>query len=76
MNRKYVYIGQMPDIGGYGINVVSLTEEGAMKALKSEYYSWRKSLKSDRTFKDACEYFGGGVDKITLDKGYYGDFGY
>jgi hypothetical protein len=76
MNRKYVYIGIMPDIGGYGINVVSLTEEGAMKALKSEYYSWRKSLGSTMTFKDACEYFGGGVDKITLDKGYYGDFGY
>jgi hypothetical protein len=76
MNRKYVYIGIMPDIGGYGINVVSLTEEGAMKALKSEYYSWKKSLNSDRTFKDALEWFGGGVDKITLDKGYYGDFGY
>ena len=74
--RKYIYIGLIPDVGGYGISVASLTEEEAMKTLKREYYDWKKSRHIDKTFKEALEYYGGGVDKIELNKGYFDNFNY
>jgi hypothetical protein len=72
--RKYIYIGQMPEIGGYGISVASFDEKDAMKILRKEYLDWKKHRYMDMTFKQALEYFGGGVSKIELNKGYYDDF--
>jgi hypothetical protein len=72
---KSVYVGVIPDIFGYGINVVSDSRKGAMDALRNAYDEW-KAARPDRTtnFKSSFEYWGGYVVEVELGKGYYDGF--
>jgi hypothetical protein len=73
---KYIWIGIIPDIFGYGITVASMTEEGAMKALRKAYREWKVHRPNPETnFKLAMENWGGRIEKIELDKTYSDNFG-
>jgi len=77
--KKYIWKASTPDIFGYGLLVVDQTEELALKALKKEYYAWKKSRResgmwSDSTFKSSMEEWGGGTEKIELGKVYNDGF--
>ena len=72
---KKVWVGIMPSICGYGIIVISKTEQGALKELKKAYYQMRKAWKFHgnyemNTFKKAMEYFGGVVETREFDTPY------
>jgi len=72
---KTVWIGIIPEIFGYGISVVELSEESCYKALKKEYREWKKLQPDSSTnFDDSFEYYGGSVKEVQLGKCYYEDF--
>lgn len=74
--RKFIFIGVIPGIFGYGISVVGESKEDCMKALKKCYAEWKKGYPDSSTnFKGSFEDWGGRVDKIELGKGYFDDFG-
>lgn len=78
MKKKELWIGQIPDIFGYGMSVVSESKAGAMKALRLKYAEWKRNLgpMADPTtnFKKSFEYFGGYVGKVDLDRVYHDGF--
>ena len=67
----YIYFGNIPDIFGYGMQVVALTEEDAMNALRKAYTE-RKAVHPDPStdFETSFEYFGGSVTRVIIGKGY------
>ena len=74
-----IYLAQIPDIFGYGIQILSDCPKTAEKLLKKEYYEWRKAatyyLPSHMdTYPKAVDYFGGGVFEIELNRAYYDGF--
>ena len=76
-----MYLAEIPEICGYGIQILSDCEKTAEKLLKKEYYKWRKETRHGfpahmDTYDKAIEYFGGGVREIELNKRYYDGFGY
>lgn len=72
---KYIWIGVIPDIFGYGIAVASMTEAGAMKTLRKAYLQCKKHRPNPETnFKQAFEDWGGYVIEAELDKGYGDNF--
>lgn len=72
----HIWIGVIPDIFGYGISVASLTEDGAMKALRNAYNEWKVHRpNSSTTFSTSFENFGGRVERIELNKSYCDNFG-
>jgi hypothetical protein len=67
----YVYIGNIPDIFGYGMQVVALTEEDAMNALRNAYAEAKLIRSGSLTdFETSFEYFGGSVTRVIIGKGY------
>lgn len=73
---KYIWIGVIPDIFGYGITVASLTKEDAMKALRRGYREWKVHRENPNTnFKQSFEDFGGRIERIELGKTYCDNFG-
>ena len=73
---KHIYIGVIPDIFGYGINVASDTKAGAMEALRKAYDGWKEARPDpDTNFKSSFEYWGGSVTKVELGKAYHDNFG-
>ena len=72
--RKTIWIGQIPEIFGYGINVAEETEDACIKALKREHKSWKQAWKGAFSFNEAMDYFGGSVFEVELGKGYTDDF--
>lgn len=77
--KKVMYLAEIPDIEGYGIQILSDCEKTAEKLLKKEYYKWRKSSRFGYhshmdTYAKAIEYFGGGVSEIELNKIYNDGF--
>ena len=72
---KYIWIGVIPDIFGYGITAASLTEAGAKKTLHKAYLQWKKHRPNPETnFKQAFEDWGGYLTRVDLDKGYADNF--
>ena len=70
MKNKY-WVGHMSSICGYGIIVVGRTEAETKKLLKKEFYGMRKGFKIGNyeefyTFKNALDYFGGGVNEFEI----------
>lgn len=61
-----LYIAHVEDICRCEIEVYASTPEEAEKLLKAEYYRFKKGYQIDMTFTHAMEYFGGGIDEITL----------
>ena len=73
--RKHIYIGVIPAIFGYGINVASDTQEGAMVALRKAYDEWKVARPNpDTNFEKSFEDWGGRVEKVELGKAYNDDF--
>jgi len=72
-NKKYdrIYFGNIPDIFGHGMQVVALTEEDAMNALRKGYEE-RKAVRPDSStnFETSFEYFGGSVTYVEIGKAY------
>lgn len=64
MKEKSIYIGFFT-YAGYNKLIIEATEEDCWKAMKKEYYKWRKGYEGHYTFKYATEYFGYSVEKAT-----------
>lgn len=77
MSKKTeIWFATIPSIFGYGICLLSDSEENAKKHLRAQYYAMRKSWQTlNFTFDRAFEYFGGKIEKIELNKPYYENFG-
>jgi len=54
---KSVWIGFFT-YAGYDKLIIEATKEDCWKAMKREYYQWRKGWNGDKTWKEAKEYFG------------------
>ena len=72
MNKK-IFCGDIPSMCGYGLKVYAFSEQEATKILKREFYKLRKTYRLNEnmhsdfyTYKDALEYFGGGVYEIEI----------
>lgn len=72
---KTLWVGIIPEIFGYGINVVAETREGAMTALREAYDEWKVARPDPTTnFDKSFDYWGGYVTEVELGKGYYDGF--
>lgn len=75
MKPKTIFVGVIPDIFGYGINVASDTKEGAMAGLRKAYADWKEANPDSTTsFKTSFEYWGGHIIEVELGKGYHDGF--
>jgi hypothetical protein len=77
--KRYIWVGQLPDIFGYGLIVIDKSEELVTKALKKEYYAWKRErrkdgIHSDSTFKSSMEDWGGCIEKVEYGKVYNDGF--
>lgn len=72
---KHIFIGVIPEIFGYGINVAASTKEGAMDALRKAYDEWKVARPDPSTnFDKSFAYYDGHVIKVELGKGYHDGF--
>ncbi|KZX57771.1 hypothetical protein A3709_19300 [Halioglobus sp. HI00S01] len=71
---EVMYFAEIPDIFGYGINLIDTDEDSARRRLKKAYFAWRDNSTLDMTFERAVEHFGGGVREIQVGKSYYDGF--
>lgn len=70
-----IYLAQMPDCFGYGLCVMDTTESGAERALQRAYRGMKRDFgTTTMSYKEALEYFGGGVEEIELGKVYNDGF--
>ena len=70
-----VWVGIIPDIFGYGLNVVGKTKGDAMTALRRAYADWKKAQPDASTdFETSFDRFGGSVTRIELGKAYHDGF--
>ena len=70
-----IWVGIIPGIFGYGINVASKTEAEAMSALRSAYADWKKSRPDASTdFETSFQYWGGYVTEVELNTDYFDGF--
>ena len=73
--EKIVYVGIVPDIFGYGMNVLGDTEQECVKALKKQFFDWRvKYNMHGMSFDRMMEYFGGQVFAVEKGTVYLDDF--
>jgi hypothetical protein len=72
--EKRIWIATIPEIFGYGLTVLDVTEEAALRALKAKFYEWKKQLPSQSTFKSAFEDWGGRTEEIEIGKVYNDNF--
>lgn len=72
--KRTIWIGQIPEIFGYGIMVAEESEEACLRALKREHKEWKRQWNGDFSFNQAMDYFGGSVSEIELGKGYTDNF--
>jgi hypothetical protein len=70
-----LWCGHIPEIYGYGIMVIELTEDEARKSLKRMFTAWKKSMHGEFGYARAMEFFGGKVFQIETGKQYYDDLG-
>jgi hypothetical protein len=63
--------GHIPEIFGYGLEVVARSKGDAMTALRKAYAEWKIARPDDSTdFKTSFNRFGGYVERIELGKVY------
>lgn len=77
MGKKttHVWVGCIPDIFGYGIQVVALTRSDALAALREAYNDWKTARPDPSTnFDSSFAFYCGYVDKIELGKAYHDGF--
>jgi hypothetical protein len=74
MSKPEIWIGQIPDIHGYGLNVVGYSEDEARKALKREFHKMQKAWNGVYSYPQAMENFGGRIFQIFPGKAYSDDF--
>jgi hypothetical protein len=70
-----IYIGEIPEIFGYGINATGSTEARCRSAIRSEYMTRKRQYQYDKSFPEAWEYFGGSIFEVEIGKAYFGGFG-
>jgi hypothetical protein len=75
MNKRTLFVGQIPNAFGYGLMVAEDSEQSCIKALKNSYDKWKRIYNFKKSFKEAFEYFGGSIQEIELGKVYYDGFG-
>lgn len=68
------WCGRIPDIHGYGLMVIELTEDEARKTLKREFRAMQKANHGVYTFPQAMENFGGQIFEVQTGKAYGDDF--
>lgn len=74
--KQTIWVGVIPEIFGYGISVVEVSEKACMKALKKEYKKWKMERPDPTTkFKTSFEAWGGRVIEVEIGKCYYDNFG-
>ena len=72
---KTIFVGVIPDIFGYGINVAAETREGAFAGLRQEYADWKKARPDPSTnFDQSFAHYAGYVVEVELGKGYHDGF--
>lgn len=84
--KRTIWLGIIPDIFGYGINVLEDSEEACEKALKRAYREWSKGTCDDygdmrddngkkmTRFEKAMENWGGRIEEVELGKVYFDNF--
>jgi hypothetical protein len=70
-----IWIGEIPQIFGYGINATGETEAQCRAALKQEYLDQRSHWNCDSSFLEIFEEHGGWIFQIEIGKAYFGGFG-
>jgi hypothetical protein len=81
-----LWVGQIPDIFGYGLLVLEDSEDKCRKALRKAYNDWAKNYPDTygrmegkvlrSRFDKAMHHWGGEVRKIEIGKVYYDNFNY
>ena len=66
-----IWVGQIPEIFGYGIMVLGHDEKSCRKALRKAYKDWNGQLGFDRAFDN----WGGSIQEVEIGKVYYDNFG-
>ena len=75
VQKLEVWVGMIPEIHGYGLNVMEFSEAEAKKTLRREFLKMQKAWNGEFTFPKAMEFFGGRIFKIESGKAYYDNFG-
>lgn len=70
-----LWCGHIPNICGYGIMVLELTEDECRKSLKRMFNSWKRNVPHEFTYTKAMDYFGGRIFQVETGKQYYDDLG-
>jgi hypothetical protein len=76
-NRKpaTLWHGQIPEIFGYGIEVVATSKAGVMTALRNAYAEWKVARPDPSTdFKTSFARFGGYIQRVEIGKAYHDGF--
>ena len=75
-NPTHVWVGVIPDIFGYGINVVAHTKADAEAALRKAYADWKVAYPNPITnFKSSFACHGGYIVKVKIGDCYHDGFG-
>lgn len=69
-----IWLADMPECFGYGLCVLSHSEDDARRRLKNEYKAMRRAYGYNKPFDEAMEYFGGSVREIEPGKVYNDGF--
>lgn len=71
----HIWVGIIPGIFGYGINVAETSKAKAMAALRKAYDEYKEAAPNPNTdFDTSFEYWGGSVYAIELGKSYHDNF--
>jgi hypothetical protein len=75
-NPTHVWVGVIPDIFGYGINVVAHTRSDAEAALRKAYADWKVARPDSSTsFDTSFAYYAGYIIKVKVGDCYHDGFG-
>ncbi len=69
-----LYLAEIPDIFGYGLCVIDTDKHKALNALENAFHRAKENRNYHRSFRDAVEWFGGGVREIEPGKVYNDGF--
>jgi len=70
-----VWMGQLPDLGSYSIEVVGASEKDVINKLRKEYNAnWKSSKGKGQSFNEIMEYNGGFTEKLEFGKVYFDGF--
>jgi ABC-type phosphate/phosphonate transport system substrate-binding protein len=69
-----LWIGRIPEIYGYGVMVIELTEDEARKSLKKAFAEAKKYNDGQRGYAASFEHWGGRIFEVETGKHYGDDF--